>query len=280
MRTVVRNHEPPLARPREFLCSVWRDVRRSRPLAIEMATRDIRSQSRQSLFGAALAAVSTLAMTVVALGFQRSGILDVGSVSMPYGLFVLVGVILWTTFVDALYAPINGLLAEQRLLARTSAPPEAIVLGKLGPVFLHTIPKIVLLAVTIAWYGVTIPASAVLAPIGLLALIALGTTVGLMLAPINLLYRDVSKLLAGFTTVWFFFSPVYYHAPANGTIRLIMKLNPVTPLLSDTRALVLTGEITEPVRSLAVTAGTAVALVLCWLYVRIALRVVIEQINE
>ncbi len=280
MRAVVRTCDPVLARPREFVRNLWDDFRRSRPLAAEMARRDIRSQYRASMLGAAIVVLTPLAMTAVAVGFRRTGILAVDSAAVPYGLFVLVGVVLWTTFLDAMNAPIFGLLAEARLLARTSAAPEAIVLGKLGPVFFNALVRTALVAAALVWYGATLPATVVLAPVGALALIALGTAIGLALAPVNLVYRDTSKILATFTTVWFFFSPVYFPAPAEGPLGALMRLNPVTPLLSDTRALILTGIVAEPGPSLVVALATAVALAVCWIYVRIALRVAVEQVNE
>jgi lipopolysaccharide transport system permease protein len=280
MRTTVRTHEPPLARPIEFIRSVWRDLRRSGPLAVEMAKRDIRSQYRQSLFGPAVVVLSPLAMTAVALGFRRSGILNVDSTSVPYALFVLVGVILWTTFVDAMHAPIHAFIAEQRLLARTSAPPEAITLGKLGPVFLNVLIRVILLSIVIAGYRIAIPATVMFAPIGVLSLAALGTAVGLLIAPINLLYRDISWMLAPAMTLWFFFSPVYFPTPSAGILAAIMHLNPLTPVLSDTRALILTGTVGNLAPSLLVTTGACLLLVVCWLYARAVLSVAIEQMNE
>lgn len=280
MRIVVRTHEPLLARPAEFLRVVWRDLRRSLPLARELAKRDIRNQYRQSLFGPSIIILAPLVMTAVALGFRRTGILNVDSAGIPYVLFVLTGVILWVTFLEALNAPINGLLAEERLLARTSAPPEAMVLGKLGVWLLNILIRMILLAIAIAWYRISIPATIVLAPIGLLSLAALGTSVGLLIAPINLLYRDLSWILATVTTIWFFFSPVYFPAPASGTIGMIMQLNPVTTLLSNTRSLMLTGQITHLVRSVLIVLCTFGFLVASWFYARIVLCVAIEQVNE
>jgi lipopolysaccharide transport system permease protein len=108
----------------------------------------------------------------------------------------------------------------------------------------------------------------------------LGTAVGIFIAPINLLYRDISWVLATVTTFWFFFSPVYFPAPSGGTIGAIMRLNPVTPILSDTRSLILTGVIANPVPSLVVTLAACLLLAIGWLYARVVLCVAIEQVNE
>jgi lipopolysaccharide transport system permease protein len=277
---VVRTHEPPAARPAEFLGNVWRDLRRSRALAVEIAKRDIRNQYRHSLLNPLGVVLFPLALTALALGFHRSGILKVDSASVPYPLYVLVGVILWTTFIDTLNAPLYGLSAELRLLSCTTATPEAVVLGKLGPVFLNLLFKLVLMAGALIWYRTSIPLAATLAPIGLLGLALLGTAIGVFIAPINLLYRDISWIFGTVTTLWFFFSPVYFHVPPGGMVGIFMTLNPVTPLLSDTRSLLLTGNANTPIRSILTIVGAGLLLLISWLYARIVLSVAMEQVNE
>jgi lipopolysaccharide transport system permease protein len=280
MWIVVRTHEPPLAQPAKFLGEVWYDLRRSRPLATEIAKRDIRRQYRHSLLGILGPLLFPLALTALALGFSRSGILKVDSISFPYALYVLIGVVLWTTFIEVLNVPLYSLLSELRLLTRTTAPPEAIVLGKLGPVFVNLMLKIALVSAALLWYRVPLSLAAGLSVIPLFGLLALGTAIGLMIAPLSFLYRDISWVFNAVTTLWFFFSPVYFRPPATGAVGVIMKLNPVTPLLMDTRSLLLTGAAISPLPSLVIIGCAFLLLTVSWLYTRIVLRVAMEQVNE
>jgi lipopolysaccharide transport system permease protein len=224
--------------------------------------------------------LTPLVMTAAALGFRRTGILHVDSAGVPYAVFALVGVILWLVFVEALNAPIHAFLAEQRLLTRMCVPPEAIVLGKLGTLILNVLIRASLLAAAAAGHYLSISAGWALAPIGVASLMALGTSLGLMIAPLNLLYRDLSWALAMAMTLWFFVSPVYFSPPSAGPIGAIMRLNPVTPLLSGTRSLVLTGTIPNAASSVFVASGTFLLLAFCVLYARIVLPVAIEHVNE
>lgn len=280
LRPIVRTPEPPFARPREFARAAWYDLRRSWALSVEMAKRDVRAEYRQSMLGAAGVLLPVLAMTAAAVGFRRAGILRVDAQEIPYGLFVLFGMVLWATFLDALNAPVYGLLAERRLLSRTNAPAEAVVLARLAQLFFHAGIRSVLLAAAVVWYGAAVPGTVLVAPLGLAGLVALGTAVGLLLAPINLVYRDVSKMLAAVTTFWFFFSPVYFPPPADGAIGTIMSLNPVTPLLAGTRALALTGRIADPAFAVSVMLATSLLLIVCWAYLRVALPIAIERAGE
>jgi lipopolysaccharide transport system permease protein len=274
---VVRTPDPPLARPRDFVRMAWLDLRRSRTLTVEMARRDIRSQLRQPVLGCAAVVLPVLVMTAAGLGFRSAGLLGAEATGMPYGLFVLTGLILWMTFLDALYAPIHGLLAEQRLLSRTSAPAEAIILAKLGPVVFHAGIRFLLLVPAVVWYGTSLPGTIVLAPVGLAGLIAFGTAVGVVLAPVNLVYRDVSRLLVAVTTLLLFLSPVYFPTPGNGTIGAIMSLNPIAPLLASTRTLALAGHAADAGPTVAMLVLAGLLLVAAWAYVRVALPIALER---
>ena len=276
-RAVVRTAESPLARPLDFAHRAWYDLQRSWTLAVEMARRDIRNQHRQSLLGAAGVVLPVVVMTGAAIGFRRAGLLTVDGLALPYGLFVLSGVVLWITFVEALHAPIQGLLAEQRILSRTSAPAEGVILAKLGQVLFHAVLRLVILAGAVVWYEVSVPGTVILAPFGLVSLIALGAACGLVLAPVNLIYRDVSRMLVAITTVWFFLSPVYFPPPPEGAIAAVMRMNPVTPLLADTRALALTGRIADPLYGLFAVLMTGVLLIAAWIWFRVSLPIALER---
>jgi len=63
-------------------------------------------------------------------------------------------------------------------------------------------------------------------------------------------------------------------------IGILMTLNPVTPLLSDTRSLLLTGNANTPIRSILTIVGAGLLLLASWLYARIVLWVAMEQVNE
>jgi lipopolysaccharide transport system permease protein len=280
MWTVVRTHASPLARPVEFFLSALSDLRRSRQLATEIAKRDMRRQYYYSPLGAVGVLVFPLLLTALALGFHRSGILAVDSPAVPYALYVLVGVVLWTTFIEALNVPLFGLLSELRLLARTTAPPEAIILGKLGSVVMNLLLKLALIAGAFLWYRIPLPPAAAFAPVGLLGLVLLGAAIGLLIAPLNFIYRDFTWVFGAASTVWFFFSPVYFPTPATGAVSVIMNLNPVTPLLTDTRSLLLTGTVVTPIHSILVAIGAVPILMAAWFCTRIVLSVAMEQVNE
>lgn len=270
---VFRRSAPSLRYGGEFLREAIREVRRAWPLALELARRDAQASHRGSILGAAWVVLPTLAMAGLGLVFRQSRVLDAAEGQVPYPIFVLAGVVLWSAFADALHAVVLGLSAEGRLLAKSRAPFEAIAIGRLGTVAwslgLRTVP--LGLAMAAAWAPVS-PA-AILFPVGAAGLVALGTAAGLFLAPLNLLFRDVERLLGTATMLLMLVSPVYFSRPPAGLLSAIMGLNPLTPLISGTRELATTGATADVASWALAVAAAPLLLVLGWLWCRACLPV-------
>jgi lipopolysaccharide transport system permease protein len=91
--------------------------------------------------------------------------------------------------------------------------------------------------------------------------------------PLGLLYDDVARGIALVTGVWFFLTPVIYPAPESG----ILRFNPVTPLLTTTRAWLTNGS-SSPAFA-AVTAGALVTLIVAWILQRLARPHVVARLG-
>jgi lipopolysaccharide transport system permease protein len=184
---------------------------------------------------------------------------------ISYPVHVLAGMTLWQTFVDALNAPVQQLRAGQQFITRSRVPHEALILAGLLETLLNCGTRLVVLAAVLVAYRVPIGMGLLLAPLGIAALAVLGLAFGVLVAPIGLLYGDVSRAMAMATSFWFFLTPVIYRAPENG----ILRFNPVTPLLDTTRAWLTSSAVTT--RGFVPVAGLAVALlVVAWFLQRLA----------
>src|SRR5262245_29122318 len=178
-----------LRRPGRLLTVMWRDLRASRSLGWRLMVRDIRAAYRQSFFGIAWAFLPPLVMT---LGFTlagRAGVITIASTDLPYPAYVIISMILWQTFVDAVNGPVLAVSTAKPLLARVKFPYEALVLAKLGEVCFNFAIKLTLLVAVYAWYDLPVSWSAWLAPLALLQLILFGTLTGLFLAPLGALFQ-------------------------------------------------------------------------------------------
>lgn len=279
LQALTHTAESGLRRPTHFVSRLLHDLHSCRHVAWEMFRRDLTSQYRQSMLGVFLMLVPAITATTGAIVFQQAKLINVGDVAIPYPIFVLCGTMLWTTFTEALSGPIDGLMAEQALLSRANIPPEAVVISRVGQVFFNFAAKLLVIVLAATCYRVHVPRTMVLAPLGLVLLVALGTAIGLMLAPINLLYRDVSRAVGMVTSVWFFITPIIFTTRGHGLLDGLVTLNPVTALLVTTRELAFRGVISMPWGFAVMATLTLVLLGFGMILYRVAMPIVIDRAN-
>ena len=277
---VVYTPKSELRHPGRLFAEMCRDLRASRGLAWRLLVRDISAHYRQSFLGFAWAFLPPI---VMALGFTLAGnakVISIAATQLPYPAYVMFSMILWQTFVEALNGPVVAVTNAKQMLARVNFPREAIVVAKLGEVLFNFGIKLILIVAIFLWYQIPVTRAALLAPLALISLILLGTFLGLVLAPLGVLYQDVTQGLTVFTGLWLFLTPIVYPVPQNGTFAAIVKLNPVTPLLVTTRELATTGVVSDPYRFLTVSAVTLVGLFMTWVVFRLAMPFAIERVSS
>ncbi len=187
---------------------------------------------------------------------------------------------LWQTFVEALNGPVQAVIVAKPMLARVNFPREAIILAKVGEVLFNFAIKLILIVGLFIWFRIPVSWTVILAFVALIHLIMLGTLIGMLLSPLGVLYQDVSKGLTMVTGFWLFLTPVVYPMPSGqGLFGLLVKLNPVTPLLVTTRELATVGVISNPVGFWVVSIITIFGLMVTWIAFRLAMPYAIERVS-
>lgn len=272
--------ESQLRHPRQLLRQMWLDLLASRELAWRLMVRDISAQYRQSFLGVIWAFIPPI---VMATGFtlaNQAKVISVGETDIPYPAYVMFSTALWQTFVEAINGPVQAVTTAKPMLARVKFPREALILSKLGEVFFNFGIKLILIISLFIWFQIPVTWSVILAPVALIHLIMLGTFIGVMLSPFGVLYQDISKGLTLFTGFWLFLTPVVYAVPSDGAFKILVKFNPVTPLLVTTRELATTGLLTQTVGFWIVSVITILGLFLTWIGFRLAMPFVVERVSS
>ena len=265
--------------PRRLLVEMWRDLWLSRSLAWRLFIRDIQSQYRSSFLGTAWAIVPA-AITAGGLAFaSNAGVINVGATDIPYPAFVMLGTILWQTFLEAFKSPEQAIKASRTVLSRVKFPHEAIILSQLGQVLFNLLLKLALLVILFIVFKVSVGWTVLLAPFAFISLIVLGTGIGLFLVPINHLVQDISRSMDVLLLVWFFLTPVIYPAPEHSLLALLVRLNPVTPLLVTARELTTTGVVSEPIEFAVMSLIAIATLLFGWLVFRLSIPFLVERIS-
>jgi ABC-type polysaccharide/polyol phosphate export permease len=206
-----------------------------RELAYFLALRDIKARYKQAFFGVAWALVQPVAGVVLfSVVFHKLAGVSTGG--MPYAVFALSGYIVWTYFASTLNAAAVSLVSNADLVTKVYFPRIAAPVGALLPGLMSFAPGLVLLAVLMAVLGVA-PTLALLAlPLSLLWLAAAAFSVGLLVAALNVQYRDIGTVVATLIQLWLFATPIAYPAAlVTGGWRWVYALNPMAGVVETFR---------------------------------------------
>lgn len=273
--------ESRIRHPVQLIKDMRRDLFASRELAWQLMVRDISAQYRQSFLGIAWAIIPPI---LAAAGFtfaSNSKVLNIGATDIPYPAYVLFGTALWQTFVESINLPMQNVTKAKQMLTRINFPREALVLSGVGQVFFNFAFKLILIIGMFVWFQIPLHWTAVLAPVALIHLIVLGTSIGMLLAPFGALYQDFSKGITLATSFLLFLTPVVYPVPPGGSIfGSIVKLNPVTPLLVTTRELATTGILTDSQGFWVASLIAILGLLVAWFIYRLAMPFVVERLSS
>jgi lipopolysaccharide transport system permease protein len=278
---VVYTTESAVRHPGQLFGAMIHDLSASRGLAWRLFIRNLSGQYRQSILGYLWAFVPPIVTTLTFVFLNAADIVSLssGESGIPYPVYVLVGTLLWQGFVDALNSPIKTLTQSKSMLAKVNFPREALILAGLGEVVFNFTIRLGLLLAVYLLFRATLPLTVLLAPLGMISLLALGLMFGLLLSPVGMLYQDVERSIAVFVSLWFFLTPVVYAPPTTWPASLLATLNPVSPLLVTTREMLTTGTLTQVEGFVTISLVTVVLLLFGWLLYRIAMPHLIERMT-
>jgi lipopolysaccharide transport system permease protein len=204
-----------------------RELWSHRELIYFLIWRDIKVRYKQTLIGAGWAVIQPLMIMVVfSLLFGRLARLP--SDGIPYPVFYFSALLPWLYFAQSFGQGTNALVAQQALIKKVYFPrlvlPIVAVLSglvDLGMAF------VVLVGMTL-WYGMVPGWPVLLLPAYVLLPMLTALGLGLWLAPLNAVYRDVRHAVPFVTQLWMFASPVVYSSTlVPEPWRWLYRLNPL-----------------------------------------------------
>ena len=171
----------------------------------------VRRELRQKYKGSALGVLWYLVNPLVLMGAYAlvfSVLLRVADLP-DYPLFLLVGLIVWVFFAQALLAAAPSLVMNAPLVRKVRFPREAIP-ASVATVQLVTFLVMLVLVVPVALVvrGSLDPALALL-PVIVVALFCFVLGLSLAVAVLHAHYRDVEPVLAAALLPWFFITPIF-----------------------------------------------------------------------
>jgi lipopolysaccharide transport system permease protein len=220
---------------KESLSDIWK----SRFLSRQLAERDIKAQYRQSYLGIVWAFVAPLMTGAVWIFLNLSGTIQVSETGIPYPVYAFSGTLIWSILTESINTPATSTKGARGLISKINFPKEALVVSGIYKLLFNSFLKIVMLIAFVFLFGVGFHWSLVFLPVAILAALLMGTTIGLFVTPLSMLYSDVSRVISMGLGFLMYITPVVYSIPDSGIMRTLMLANPFTPLIVTTRDLLI-----------------------------------------
>ena len=277
---VVYTARSEILHPDQAIRAMFRDLGASRELAWRLFIRDLSAHYRQSFLGYVWAFVPPLATTMTFVFLRSQGLFTTKATSIPYPAYVVIGMLFWQVFVDALHCPLKAVTAAKPLLSKVQFPPEAILLAGLGEVLFSFLIRLILLAGVFVWYSLSPPLTVLLLPVAAASLLVLGFALGILVTPLGILYTDVTQALTVITGFWLLLTPVTYPPSDSGLAGVLSRWNPVSPLLIAGREWVTVGASQHLTGFVIVTLLSFVVLLAGWMAYRVAMPHLVARIGN
>ncbi len=258
----------------------FNDLLGSHFLAKQLATRDIKSQYRQSYLGMIWIFITPLTSAFVWIFLSYTGTVQLSDTGVPYPVYVFSGTLIWSMISESINSPTNNTNAARGLMTKINFPKEALVLTGVYKLLFNSSIKTGLLIVLIFLFDIGFHWSLLLFPFAIVVAILFGTTLGLFITPIALLYNDIGKIVSVGLGFLMYITPVVYGIPKVGIMKTIMELNPFTPLILTARDLAL-GKPPEFLGYFFGILGVSIAFFsIGLLFYRISIPIIVERLSS
>jgi lipopolysaccharide transport system permease protein len=239
----------------------WRELWVYRELFAVLAWRDIAVRYKQTVIGVAWAIVQpVLTVVIFTLVFGRIAQLPTVGVA-PYPLMVFAGMLPWLLFSKILQDASNSLVSNAHLVGKVYFPRIVIPLSSAAAALVDFSITLAVFATLMVAFGVLPDWRVVLVPVFAVWAVVASLGPALLLASLNVKYRDFRHIVPFIIQSGLYLSPVGY---ASSVVpekwRLLYSLNPVVGAIDGFRWCLLGEELKLYWPGMATSALAAAAL--------------------
>jgi lipopolysaccharide transport system permease protein len=229
VETVIR------ARP-GWIAINWGELAQSHELFYTLMARDLMVRYKQSVLGVAWAVIQpVLTMIVFSVIFGR---IVGGQTAVPYPLWAFAGLVPWTFFSNSATGASLSLLNQQNLLTKIYFPRLYVPAATIGSFLVDLAIGLSLFAILMPFYQVWPTWNLLALPFAILLAFAATLGIGLSLAAMTLLYRDLRFVIPFALQLLIFLSGVIVPLDA-WKWRYVAALNPVFGVIAAFRSSIL-----------------------------------------
>jgi ABC-type polysaccharide/polyol phosphate export permease len=164
-----------------------------------------------------------------------------------FPVFVLCALLPWNFFATSVIGAINSVVQNGHLINKVYFPREILPLATVLSNLANFVLALPVLALFLFLFQVPLTTAALYLPVIMLVQVAFTMGVALILATINVFYRDTAVIMEVVMQAWFFMTPVFYPVdllPVTQVVRgievpvqrLVYILNPMASIIASYRS--------------------------------------------
>jgi len=219
----------------------WRDLWHYRELLYFLAWRDLSVRYKQTVIGVVWALIRPAITMLVFVAFRR--LVAVPPSGVPEPLLVFAAVLPWQFFSSALAESSASLVGNASLISKVYFPRLLIPAAAVATAFADFLITLGLLALLMLWYGVAPGWSMLALPLFTALAVGLALGLGLLMAALNVQYRDFRYIVPFLIQVGLFVSPIAFTtARMPERWQAAYMLNPLVGIIDGFRWSILGGQ--------------------------------------
>lgn len=214
----------------------------NRSLIRELVASDFKLRYQGSILGYLWSLLRPLMLFGV-LYVVFTKIVKIGGEIPNYSTYLLLGLVLWTFFVEATVAGLNAITGRGDLVRKVSIPKYNLVIATTLSAFVNFCLNMVIVFIFMLFSNVEFRPVMLLAPVFIAELVVLALGISFLLSALFVKFRDISHIWDVVLQILFYAVPIIYPlsiVPAK--LIKIVSINPLTQIFQDLRSIMITPE--------------------------------------
>lgn len=219
--------------------SYLRDLWNARRLLYVLIQRDVRVRYKQTIFGPAWVVLQPM-LTVAAYSIIFGLVARMPSEGVPYPIFLLSALLPWIFFQRLVLESASSVTSNGAIVGKIYFPRLILPLATLGSLTVDLLVGFAVALGAMALFGYFPGPQIVLLPLVIIFAGLGGLSIGLVLAPIDVNYRDVRLFVPIVLQMLMFVSPIFYSATiVPERFRHLFDANPIAIIATSVRWMLL-----------------------------------------
>jgi lipopolysaccharide transport system permease protein len=217
----------------------FKELKQYRDLFYFLVVRDIKVKYKQTVLGGLWAIIQPFfAMVVFTLFFGK--LAKIPSDGIPYPIFNYTAMVAWTYFATSITGAGNSLIGNTNLISKVYFPRLIVPLSPVLAGLLDFFIAFVVLIGMMFYFHIYPTIMVLFVPFLVILMMLTAGGVGMILAALNVKYRDIRFTIPFLVQLWMFASPIVYPASMiPEKYRLFYALNPMTGIIEGFRSVLL-----------------------------------------